>query len=113
MTQQCLSQDRIHQELFGAGEGGFPGWPSGKESACQCRRQGFNPWVGKISYRRAWQPTPVFLPGEFIRQRSLVGYSPWGRKELDTTEIDDYNLVLFIPLIYGSAFQTSVDFTVT
>ena len=61
-------------------------WLSGKESACQCRRQGFNPWVGKISYRRAWQPTPVFLPGEFVRQRSLVGYSPWGRKELDTTE---------------------------
>ena len=39
-----------------------------------------------IFLRRAWQPTPVFLPGEFLGQRSLVGYSPWGLKELDTTE---------------------------
>ena len=45
-----------------------------------------DPWVRKIPWRRAWQPTPVFLPGEFHRQRSLVGYSPWDRKELDTTE---------------------------
>ena len=46
---------------------GFPGDASGKESACQCRRHkrhGFDPWVGKIPWRRAWQPTPVFLPGE-------------------------------------------------
>ena len=42
--------------------------------------------VRKIPWRRACQPTPVFLPGEFHGQRSLVGYSPWGRKELDTTE---------------------------
>ena len=40
----------------------------------------FNPWIGKISWRRAWQPTPVFLPGKFHGQKSLVGYSPWGRK---------------------------------
>ena len=44
------------------------------------------PWDGKISQRREWLPTPVFLPGEFHGQRSLVGYSPWGCKELDTTE---------------------------
>ena len=43
-------------------------------------------WVGKIPWRRAWQPIPVFLPGESHGQRSLVGYSPWGHKELDTTE---------------------------
>ena len=46
---------------------GFPGGASGKESTCQCRRPerlGFDPWVGKIPWRRAWQPTPVFLPGE-------------------------------------------------
>ena len=58
---------------------GFPGGASGEEPACQCRkhkRLGFNPRVGKISWRRAWQPTPVFLPGEFHGQRSLVGYSP-------------------------------------
>ena len=46
----------------------------------------FNPWVGKISWRRKWQPTPVFLPGKSHGQRNLVGYSPWGCKELDTTE---------------------------
>ena len=43
-------------------------------------RCGFDPWVGKIPWRRAWQPTPVFLPGESHGQRSLVGYSPWGRR---------------------------------
>ena len=45
-----------------------------------------DPWVGKIPWRRKWQPTPVFLPGESHGQRSLVGYSPWGYKESDTTE---------------------------
>ena len=52
----------------------------------------FDPWVGKISWRRKWQPTPVFLPGEFHGQRSLVGYSKWGRKELDTTERHTHTL---------------------
>ena len=46
----------------------------------------FDPWVGKISWRREWLPTPIFWPGEFHRQRSLAGYSPWGCKELDMTE---------------------------
>ena len=52
----------------------------------QCRRPGFDPWVGKIPWRRKWQPTPVLLPGESHGQRSLVGYSPRSRKELDMTE---------------------------
>ena len=52
----------------------------------QCRRPRFTPWVGKIPWKRKWQPTPVFLPGEVHRQRSLVGYSLWGLKESDTTE---------------------------
>ena len=43
-------------------------------------------WVGKISWRRKWQPTPVFLHGKVHGQRSLGGYSPWGHKESDTTE---------------------------
>ena len=47
---------------------------------------GFSPWVRKILWRRKWQPTPVFLPGESHGQRSLVSYSPWGRKESDMTE---------------------------
>ena len=46
----------------------------------QCRRPGFDPWVGKIPWKREWQPTPVFLPGEFHGQRSLAGNSPWDRK---------------------------------
>ena len=49
-------------------------------------RPRFDPWVRKIPWRRKWQPTPVFLPGEFHGQRSLVDYSPRGHKELDTTE---------------------------
>ena len=68
---------------------GFPGVTSGKEPACQCRRlkrHGFDPWVRKIPWRRAWQPTPIYLPGESHGQRSLVRYSPWGCKGLDTTE---------------------------
>ena len=48
-------------------------------------RRGFDPLVGKIRWRRAWKPTPVFLPVESYGQRLLVGYSPWGGKELDTT----------------------------
>ena len=58
------------------------GWFSGKESTCQCRRPGFHPWVRKISWRKKWQPTPVFLPGKSHGQRSLVGYSPWGCKKV-------------------------------
>ena len=68
---------------------GLPSWFSGKEFACQCRkcsRHRFDPWVGKISWNRKWQRTPVFLPGKSQGQRSLLGYSPWGRKELDITE---------------------------
>ena len=68
---------------------GFPTGASDKESSCQCRRHrrlGFDPWVGKIIWRRKWQPTLVFLPGEFHGQRSPVGYSPWGHKELDMSE---------------------------
>ena len=52
----------------------------------QCWKLGFDPWVGKISWRRKPQPTPVLLPGESHGRRSLVGYSPWGCKESDTTE---------------------------
>ena len=47
----------------------------------------FNTWVGKISWRRAWQPTPGFLPGESHGQRILVGYSLLGCKESDMTEV--------------------------
>ena len=68
-----------HGVSFLVGPMGFPGGASGKEPTCQCRRHkrhSFHPWVGKIPWRRAWQLTPVFLPGESHGQRNLVGYSP-------------------------------------
>ena len=65
---------------------GLPRELIGKESACQGRRRGFNPWVWKIPWEREWQPTPVFLPGEPHGQRTLVGYRPCGHKESDKTE---------------------------
>ena len=55
---------------------GLPWWFGGKESACKCRRHGFNPWVGKIPCRRKWQPTPIFLPGESHGQRRLASCGP-------------------------------------
>ena len=68
---------------------GFPRGSVVKESYCQgrsCRRHQFDPWVQKIPWRRKWQPTPVFLPGEPHGQKGLVGYSPWCCKESDRTE---------------------------
>ena len=68
----------IHEELL---------WQLRQFSVClQCGRPGFDPWVGKIPWRRKWQPTPVLLPGKFHGWRSLVDYSPWDCKELDMTE---------------------------
>ena len=68
---------------------GLPGGASGKEPTCQyrCMRCGFDPWVGKMPWRRPWQPTPVLLPGQSHGERSLMGYSPWGHKESATTEV--------------------------
>ena len=70
-------------------ESGFPSGSLVKASACQCRRcsrHRFHPQVGKIPWRKTWQPIPVFLRGESHGQRSLVGYSLWGCKESDKTE---------------------------
>ena len=67
----------------------FPGGTDGKESACNAGDLGvipeFNPWIGKTPWRRAWQPTPVFLPRESHGQRSLAGYHAWDHRESDTT----------------------------
>ena len=57
-----------------------------KASACNVGDPGSISGLGRFLWRRKWQPTPVFLPGESHGRRSLVGYSPWGRKESDTTE---------------------------
>ena len=64
----------------------FPSGSDGKGICLQCGRPGFDIWVGKIPWRRKWQPTPVFLPGESHGQRSLVDYSPRGHKESDTMD---------------------------
>ena len=59
----------------------LPGWHSGKESVCQyrrCKRCGFDSWVGKMPWRRKWQPTPVFLPGKSHGQRRLAGSKSMG-----------------------------------
>ena len=61
---------------------GIPRWLNDKESACQFRRHGFDPWVRKISWRRKWQPTPAFLPEKYHGQKSLVGFSPWSHKRV-------------------------------
>ena len=76
---------------------------SGKDAAYQCWRQGFRPWVGKIPWRRAWQPTPVFLPGESHGQRSLVGYSAQGHKESDTTEA---NYRAYLPSTFAKMWKS-------
>ena len=91
--------------------GSFPGSASGKEPTCQCgrhKRCGFDPWVGKIPWRRAWQTTPVFFfffPLQYFLlensqgQRSLAGYSPYGRKESDTTEVTEHARGFFFFLV--------------
>ena len=85
-----FSQGKAHSSKYLGGpvaHEGFSGSPSGEESTCNAGDLGSIPGSGRTSWRRKWQPTPVFLPGESHGQRSLAGYSPWGHKELDTTEV--------------------------
>ena len=89
MSQFCLDLTRTRSLYFKKGlwqllwwPRGSPRWLHGKESTCQWRRLRFNPWVGKIPWRRKWPPTPVFLPGKSHGQRSVMGYSSWGRKRV-------------------------------
>ena len=64
----------------GAASGSFSGGSDGKIICLQCCRPGFNPWVGKMPWRRKRQPTPVFLPEKFHGGRNFIGYSPWGHR---------------------------------
>ena len=64
----------------------FPNGSVSKRFHLQCRTHKFNPWARKIPWRRKWQSIPIFSPGTSHRERRQVGYSPWGLKELDTTE---------------------------
>ena len=71
----------------------FAGGSAVKNSPCRCRRFRFNTWVRKITWKRKWQHTPVFLPGKFHGQRRLVGYSPWGCKKSDVTSDTEQQMV--------------------
>ena len=85
---QSGRQEKHHARNVSCEKQGFPGGASCKEPTCQYRRhkwRGLDPWVRKIPWKRAQQPTLVLLPGESHGQRSLVGYCPWGCKELDMT----------------------------
>ena len=86
LGQVLVPPQGIHNDIFE--KLGFPGGVSGKEPSCQsrrCKTHGFNPQVRKIPWRRAWQPTPVLLPGKAQGQRSLIGYSPQRLKEANKT----------------------------
>ena len=72
---------------------GFPGGPRGKEPTRQCRSHKkcrFDPWAGKIPWKREWHLTSVFFPGEAQGQRNLAGYGPYGHKESDTTKVTSH-----------------------
>ena len=75
-------------------------WGTIKSICLQFGRPRFNPWVGKISWRRKWQPTPVFLPGESHGQGSPAGYSPWDPQESDTTEQFHFHFSLIKKIIF-------------
>jgi len=90
---------------------GFPGGLDGKESACNVEDPGSIPGLGKILWRRNWQPTPVFLPEKFHGQRSLVGYSPWGCKESDTTERITLSLSHFLTSGFNQGRRITMRYT--
>ena len=81
-------------------------WLKWQRICLQCGRPGFDPWVGKIPWRREWLPSPIFLPGEFYGQRSLAGYSPWDHKESDTTERLTLSLCFQFP-VFDSFWQSN------
>ena len=90
---------------------GLSWWLSGKEYTCQCRRWGFDSWVGKIPWRRKWQPAPVFLLRKSHEQRSLVGCSLWGCKrvghELATKQTTSWMLHFLLNSVPLAAFPIS------
>ena len=77
---------------------GFPGSSEVKESACNAGDPGSIPGLERFSWRRKWQPTPVFLPGESHGWRNLMGYNPRGCKESDTTERLHFHFSLLPPV---------------
>ena len=85
---------------------GFPGGSDGKASACNVGDPGSIPGLGRSPRRRKWQSTPPLLPGKSHGRRRLIGYSPWGRKESDTTERLDFILSSNSTSIYPEQMET-------
>ena len=85
----------------------FPDDLGGKDSACNGRGPSFDPWVKKIPWRRKWQPTPVFWPGEFHGQRRLAGYNPWGSRVRHDWGTNTFTLSLFHNIVQQSLPSTS------
>ena len=96
---------------------GFPGCGSGKEPACQCKRREMRDrsWVGSIPWRRKWQSTSVFLPGDSYGRRSLEGCSLWGTKswtwlsDLASSQIGASDYVTERPLYTSSSWLSSTN----
>ena len=92
--------ERKREKLMLVGSKGFP-WRLRWERIClQCRKCGFDSWVGQIPWRRAWQPSRVFLPGKSRGQRSLAGCGPWDCKELNTPEATEHACMLESTLLH-------------
>ena len=88
MGSQSVGHNWVTDHITHRINWGLHCWLSSEESACQCWRLGFDPWVQKILRRRKRQPTPAFLPGKSHGQRSLLGYSPWGHKNNSSNRVN-------------------------
>ena len=109
----CSAGDPGSIPGLGRSPGEGIGYPIQYSWAFLMAQTGFNPlvrkilfWVGKASWRRAWQPTPVFLPGESHGQRSLAGYSTWGHKESDTTK----HIIFPFNILYGPTVTSAHEY---
>ena len=115
--EHLLSKSSVHLCIRLLSFVSFPGGAWGQEPACQCRRHhslGFDPSVGKIPWRRKWQPTPGFLLGESHGQRSLAGCSPWGRERLSAhppSSAQSFSRVWLFATPWTAARQASLSIT--
>ena len=111
---------QVQHLVYETKQKGIPGGASGKESTCQCSRGGLDAWVRNIPWRRRWQPTPVFLPGESQGQRSPAGYSPRVHKrvgqELVTKQqqmrqkVEDFSGGYIVPRVGGETRLSIIQF---
>ena len=108
VTKGLTQLKRLSMYTHTYGEDWVPWWLSREESACQCRRLGFDPWVGKIPWIRKWPLTPVFLLEESQEQGSLEDNSPWGHKETDTItkHVSSQKKPRDLPTQFGSSLES-------